>query len=336
MSPVDFTEQKSGKAIRKRIMTTLPDFIVVGAAKSGTTTLFDHLASHREIFIPDIKECRYFSQMPRTFRGGAAAKYQNEGPRNIDEYAVLFTGKEHGIKGDISNDYFYYYERSIANIKKTYERTRQKEPRILILLRNPVDRVFSMYHHILRLGSDSKKFADAFALSRERVEKGYAWVFDLAGVGMSFRATKAYLDNFDRVKVFLTEDMKRPEFLRELYTFVGADPTAPAGARRSSNRNTYLPPRSAAVNRVINSMAPSLAESLNKGRFTALVRLLKPIHTLMQTVNAGNKRSHLSREERIALGAYYREDVERLAALLNRDLSSWLAPEEADGMENNQ
>ena len=78
-----------------------------------------YLNSLDEVFIPDRKECRFFSDMPGNFIGGPAADYQNDTIQSIEDYKILFNGAENiPLKGDISNDYFYYYNQSIANIKK--------------------------------------------------------------------------------------------------------------------------------------------------------------------------------------------------------------------------
>ncbi len=63
-------------------MNTKPDFLIVGSAKSGTTSLFHYLNSHSDIYIPEIKECRFFSQMPRNQKGLGAEKFHNEGIEN--------------------------------------------------------------------------------------------------------------------------------------------------------------------------------------------------------------------------------------------------------------
>ena len=67
----------------------LPNFIVVGSAKSGTTSIWRYLNQHPDIFIPDIKEGRFFSQMPCDLKGGAAAMYMNDGPRELKDYSRL-------------------------------------------------------------------------------------------------------------------------------------------------------------------------------------------------------------------------------------------------------
>jgi len=73
-------------------MPNKPNFLIVGAAKSGTTSLFHYLNQHPDVFIPRRKECRFFSQMPGNFIGGEAACFQNNVIKTINEYEMLFTG----------------------------------------------------------------------------------------------------------------------------------------------------------------------------------------------------------------------------------------------------
>ena len=85
-----------------------PNFLVVGAAKSGTTSIFNYLNQHSEIYIPEVKECRFFSQLPKTFKGLGAEFFANSGITNYKEYFELFNGHENKVCGDISNDYLYF------------------------------------------------------------------------------------------------------------------------------------------------------------------------------------------------------------------------------------
>ena len=95
----------------------LPNFLILGAVKSGTTSLFYYLNQHPDIFIPPRKEGRFFSQMPGNFEG-PGADYQNDVIQTIGDYRKLYSGTENvTARGDISNDYLFYYQRSIENIK---------------------------------------------------------------------------------------------------------------------------------------------------------------------------------------------------------------------------
>ena len=89
---------------------------MVGAAKSGTTSLFNYLTKHSDIYIPEVKECRFFSQLPKNYKGLGAEFFANNGITDERDYFKLFSGHENKVCGDISNDYLYYYENSIQNI----------------------------------------------------------------------------------------------------------------------------------------------------------------------------------------------------------------------------
>ena len=115
--------------------------------------------------------------------------YANGGIRNLSSYKEAFDSGKEKYSFDISNDYFFHFEESIKNIKKFYGQT---EPKILIILRNPVDRIFSMYNHILRLGGSNYSFYEHYNLSKEfnMHFPNYAWNYNLHDLGMSFEACK--------------------------------------------------------------------------------------------------------------------------------------------------
>ena len=198
----------------------LPNFLVVGAAKCGTTSLFDILKQSPEIYIPQMKECRFFSQMPRNFKGGMAAKFQNEGPRDLGEYLSLYESSTSLISGDLSNDYFYYYQKTIENIHSVYNSCGQRLPKIIIILRNPVDRVISMYNHTVRLKSTVHDFLFSFENSSNYIKDGYSWQFDLQGLGLSYEPTKAYISSFSDVFLMKTADLSDPDRLSKLQEFL--------------------------------------------------------------------------------------------------------------------
>ena len=117
------------------------DFLVVGAAKSGTSTLFETLRMHPGIFIPQRKECRYFSCMPENFSGPRSVQPKHI-IKSLDEYRVLFnTAKSGQFRGDVSPDYLYYHRNAVPKI---LDEINAQVP-IVIVLRNPIDRAYSNY-----------------------------------------------------------------------------------------------------------------------------------------------------------------------------------------------
>ena len=88
----------------------MPNFLIVGAARCGTTSLYQWLRQHPEIYIPNKKECRYFSKMPKNFKGPGDEKVNNSIIHSFSEYESLFDEvKDEKAIGDISPDYLFYY-----------------------------------------------------------------------------------------------------------------------------------------------------------------------------------------------------------------------------------
>ena len=70
---------------------TLPNFLIIGAAKSGTTALHNFLSQHPEIFMSEVKELRYFSYLSSPPPLGLPKKYIHTGVINLDEYKMHFS-----------------------------------------------------------------------------------------------------------------------------------------------------------------------------------------------------------------------------------------------------
>jgi hypothetical protein len=294
----------------------LPEFLVVGAAKSGTTSLFEYLNSHPEVFLPSIKEGRFFSGMPRDYKGGRSADFQNQGPRNIEAYLNLYSDALDKVKGDCSNDYFYFHRQSIKAIKKYYEQIGQTDPSILIVLRNPIERVFSMYHQIVGLGDETLDFEDCFNASGERIAEGYAWMFDLKGVGMSSEGVQAYLTAFEKVKVILTEDLSQEHTMEDLFSFLGVSPSHQVDLSRVQNSNSYAGKRSLWLY--------SKLEKLKSISVPAPLQVLRPFVRCMRYLNSSRKTVVLGNATRRSLEQFYIDDVSALSLIIGRDLTHWI------------
>ena len=152
-------------------MVKKPNFFLVGAAKSGTTTLSKMLEAHPEVYLSPIKEPNYFSKdiLPEKFEPVyrkntffADKTYFSQKPlkkvhlsfvREEKEYMALFedAGNEKAI-GECSTSYLYSSE-AAEEIRKF-----QPDAKIIVILRNPVTRAFSHYLMGLRFGYSSLDF----------------------------------------------------------------------------------------------------------------------------------------------------------------------------------
>lgn len=212
--------EREGKRIK------LPDFLIVGAAKSGTTSLYYYLKQHPQIFLPEIKEPWFFSFMD------SPPSYVSPDPLKgviwrLEDYLKLFDFSKDGqIIGEASPSYLYTYQTTIKNIKKVYGK-RYKDLKIIIILRNPVDRAWSQYMHFKRDLIEPLDFEEAIKpeVIRWRLENNWSIFYDYIGFGMYYEQINAYINNFPQVKIFLYDDLKNKteQLLKEVFIFLNVD-----------------------------------------------------------------------------------------------------------------
>ena len=133
---------------------SLPNFMCIGAAKSGTTTLYDILKQHPEIFIPAFKEPHFFD-IPENYNNGIEW-YEKNYFRNINKKIIA----------DFTPSYFFEKqapERIFNDIGK--------DIKFVILLRHPVERAYSHYLHSVRDENEDISFEEAIRKEDNRLEK---------------------------------------------------------------------------------------------------------------------------------------------------------------------
>lgn len=152
--------------------TKLPNFLVVGAVKSGTTSLYRYLLQHPEIGMGSRKVGKFFSQMYDNFNGPGDHLVKESITKTFDEYKKFYAqvGNKKAV-GDVSPDYLYYYDKSIKAIKSYLG----NNVKIIIILRNPSDKSYSQYSHLVRGGRETVCFEDALEKENERMDQGWEW-----------------------------------------------------------------------------------------------------------------------------------------------------------------
>jgi hypothetical protein len=135
---------------------SLPDFLIIGEAKTGTTFLYYLLTRHPYVEPAATKEVHYFDRRLKSFQG------------NLDWYRSQFpppTWKEgrRVITGEAS-PYYMYHPHAARRASEVVP-----EARIIALLRNPVERSYSEYQHKVRAGNETLSFEEATASEEERI-----------------------------------------------------------------------------------------------------------------------------------------------------------------------
>jgi hypothetical protein len=297
----------------------MPNFLIIGAGKSGTTSLYHYLGQHPGVYMSPMKEPKFFcfEGARPSFRGpGDDVEINRKCVTTLDAYRALFDGVA-GEKavGEASSMYLYY--------PKAPERIRHHVPgaRLIAVLRNPVDRAYSSYLHCVRdRGEPLEDFAEALREERDRIRKGWGPLWHYRTAGFYFAQLSRYFDTFDRrqIRIYLYEDLKADAagVLEDIFRFLGVDDSyAPDISLR---HNVSGVPRSRVLHALLNK--PNPIKTVFKPLFPA-----GPRKVLSHRLTGKNlARPQLSADVRRELTEEYSEDITKVQSLIGRDLSKWL------------
>ncbi len=133
-----------------------PNFLIVGVARCGTTSLFHYLSQHPELEASRVKEPKYFSNASATNRNGPGDSLINFSEIKTQEaYSRLWSSMAR-LKFEASSDYFYHFNETIKRIKNEIG-----DIPIIIALRNPKERSFSSYMNLVRDSREDLTFEQA-------------------------------------------------------------------------------------------------------------------------------------------------------------------------------
>ncbi len=275
-----------------------PNFFVVGAAKSGTTSLFHYLKQHPEVFLTPIKEPNFFCKdiNARTFSDGYLKSvcpdvdaYLEEPKKTFfvahirkwKQYKKLYQGvDEEKAIGEMSNSYLY----SKVAARKIY--AKYPKAKIVMVLRNPIDRAFSHFMMALNISGEEMDQEKAEAVSfidrveEDRLQAHQGWGISnlYIELGRYYEQVRRYFKRFPskNVEVILYDEYRRSplDTLKHLFHFIGVNEFIDVDVTKKHNPAKY-------------------------------------------------KRS-ITDEERAYLAPFFREDIAKLSDLIQRDLSLWL------------
>lgn len=294
----------------------LPDFMIVGAARSATTSLHYYLNSYEGISIP-LKEPWFFSYVDNP------PGYSSPGAYNVisrlEDYISLYKNiPSSRIIGDASPSYLYTYDTTIRNIKDIYGEL-YEILKIIIVLRNPIERAYSHFMMHKRGYKEPLDFEEAIApeIIAARLRDNWDIFYDYVGCGQYYAQVKAYIEAFPHVKVLLYDDLTGGpgKALRELCEFLSVD------FREDVKLGIYNKsgvPKSDFLNGLINK------QSLFKDFLMAVVpeQVRKRMKHKVYKFNMRSLKMNPKQEE--YLSSAFGKDIENLSRLLNRDLSGWL------------
>lgn len=203
-----------------------PAFLVVGAAKSGTTSVHHYLGEHPGIFVPAAKELNHLLHHPakRSLLRGPDVTYK-KALRSREVYLRAFSGAPEGsVIGEVANIYLYA-EESPAIVREALG-----SPRIIALIRNPADRAYSNFAFNRKLGLEPlATFEEAVEIEEARIRAGWDPVYHYVRRGFYGSQLARYYRLFPEsgIRVYKFEDFFQDtvDSMADLYGFVGVDPT---------------------------------------------------------------------------------------------------------------
>jgi len=298
----------------------LPNFLIVGMAKCGTTSLCQYLSQHPDIFIPQKKEPRFITSQIMRFPMNGPRDHEVESwyVKNYEDYVELFREAHQPVIGEASADTLYYYKDTIPVIKRYFG-----DPKIIIILRNPVKRAFSAYQHLRRDDRESLSFEEGLEEEDKRIRENWELIYYYKHAGLYAKPVKAFLDSFSNVLVLLNEDLQKYpiDTLRRTFRFLNVNVDQPIDASFRYNQSGI--PRFPALHRFL------FEENPLKRRLRPVLRTLAPSHSLRTKINtaliAKNlEKIQMARPTENMLKDYFRDDIIELEKIAGLSLKRWL------------
>ena len=225
----------------------LPNFLLVGYPKCGTTSLYSYLKQHSEVFLPKQKELHFFSVAGADEESLKVELFPFDSninsmiTRTIEEYKGHFIGaNRYDAVGEMTPSYAIMHERSISNIKKFLPNYRKTK--IILVIRDPVKACISHYNMQKNRNIEYLSLEDSINQSQLRKKYGH-YRRDHVNSFMYAEGIKAFKNEFDNVLVILSDDLKHKtkDTLRSVCDFLEIDPNYKFNVNSLANVGKYNP-----------------------------------------------------------------------------------------------
>ena len=293
----------------------LPNLLIVGAAKSGTTSLHNYLKQHSDIFMSDHKEPHFF------INNEIGTNRIPKGISKYDDYIALFKNSEsYWYRGESSAMYLQFPDISIKNINKYLN----DDVKIIIMLRNPIERAFSGYQHVKRYNvMENLDFEDAIKECENRyfINTNFTPSSRYINIGLYYTMVKKFKDNFgENMHIVIYDDFiaDTQNELSKIFSFlnisdfvINTNEKYMVGGWQWKNsflKKLFL--KKNLLNKFIRFILPF--QSFKKILRNRLVQVFStPVVKMKDTTKS-------------SLQNLYKEDLKKLSTIIDRDLKIWL------------
>ena len=284
------------------------DFFIVGAPKSGTTSLYHYLNEHPQVEMSSQKEPDYFSDKAIHEQG---MYYGKNRVKTLGKYESLFEQKESVVYGEASVSYLFYD--NVAEDIKKYN----PNAKIIIMLRNPIQRAFSHYLMDYKLGLISDSFENIIA-KKSKHKNAHLFYQQYIEVSKYAMQIQRYQDFFEKENILFIdyEDFKKnvSETVGQVYNFLNISAVSAANINTKYNVSTM--PKNKVIRFIYSFIF--LRKTLT---------LLFPIYLVNIIRNflfIAEKKPELLKETSRQLKIIFNNDIEKLKDVLGKDYSKWI------------
>ena len=204
----------------------LPTFLVIGAARSGTTALYLYLRQHPNVFMAKGKETNFFAFEGEAldFRG-PGAEFVNNSVASLDEYRKLFADAPADAAIGEASPLYLYAPRAAGRIH-----ARLPDARLIAILRNPIEQAYSHYLYARKEAIEPlADFGAALDAQEERKRAHWQPLFQYIDFARYDVQLRRYLEHFsrDQLQLFLYEDFASDPVraTQAIFAFIGVDPS---------------------------------------------------------------------------------------------------------------
>jgi hypothetical protein len=287
-----------------------PNFFIVGAAKAGTTSLHAYLSSHPQVFMSALKEPHYFADFE------VSPELDNFLPviRRRSDYHELFKNSDGYVAVGEASPSYLCDPAAAERIKSAIPTAK-----IIISLRNPVERAYSHYLMDFNRGSETLPFEEALEFDLARQEKGWGKSPQYVELGLYANQVKSFLQEFgrDQVLIVLFEDLVRDTrgTMRGIARFLGINPSAYPESAFAQVHNPFEASRGRIARAILRTRSIRVWA---KNWVPQKVRTTFRNRLLFKT----GPKTQLSRDTRRLLADRFEKDLQLLERLLERDLTA--------------
>jgi hypothetical protein len=292
-----------------------PNFFIIGAAKAGTTSLYDILYQHPQVYFPFVKEPAYFCDDEYFGRG-------NEWYLNT----FFANAKEQRGRGEATSRYLYFAKKVAPRI---YEFSQPNLPKFIAIFRDPAKLVYSFYWNSIREGHETLPFDEALHAEQDRMtrlktqlEGSGQILYAYSQIGLYAQQTMQYLAMFpkERFLFLLTDDLLDfPTLVTKLQIFLNLEDHS--SYIRPVKSNYSAMPRSSKLHKWLRNR--SALKDIFKLFIPFPIRYRLKMSTLEKNLREFTP-PELDAEIANSLREHYSEETDRLQDIIQRDLSKWL------------